>query len=264
MRMQHPGCPLSSETLPEVPGFSWELGIPVGLLNLIQREQEGLGSELGWNFMLLFHELRMVLGRTFKGHPVQFPATIRDTFARSACPEPHPALSTFFLMMEGISLFPLQIQVSIPIGAALPCHEESKLEPQHLPPHLAGFSLSQHSCSSRKSTRRAGYSRADRIPSEMQRQALIPRLRGAWLRQGAGNSFPAGSLLQPHCPSPPPLFQPQGWRKKQESPPYPTFQGSKTHPTAGVLPGRVPHPKSGNKNMDVKMIPGRFGSTETT
>lgn len=43
--------------------------------------------------------------------------------------------------MKEFSFFPLQIQVSIHIAptsrAALPCHEESKLELQHLPPHLA-------------------------------------------------------------------------------------------------------------------------------
>lgn len=90
----------------------------------------------------LFHEFRMILGSAFKGHPVQFPAIIRDTFTRSGCSAPHPALSTFFLVMrKEFSLFPLQIQVSIHIApasrAALPCHEESKLEPHHLPPHLA-------------------------------------------------------------------------------------------------------------------------------
>lgn len=68
-----PGSPLSREIFSEAPGCFWKQGRPVGVLNLIQREQEGLGSELGWNFVqFLLREFRMVLGRTFKGHPVQF------------------------------------------------------------------------------------------------------------------------------------------------------------------------------------------------
>lgn len=40
MWMQDPGSPHSRETLPEAPGCLWELGRPVGLSSLIQREQE--------------------------------------------------------------------------------------------------------------------------------------------------------------------------------------------------------------------------------
>lgn len=209
------GIPSAGRTLSEAPGCFWELGRPAGLFSLIQREQEGLASELGWNFVQFLHEFRMVLGRAFRGHPIQFPAIIRDTFTRSGFSEPHPTLSTFSLVRKEFSIFPLQIQASIHIAptsrAALPCHRNPSWSPSTFP--LQGFSLSQHSGSSRKSTRRAGSSGADRIPSEMQGQALILRLR---LCQGAGSSFPAGSLLQPLCPSPPPLFQPQRWREKKE------------------------------------------------
>lgn len=185
--------------------------------------KEGLGSELGWNLVqFLFHEFRMVLGRTFKGHSAQLPAIIRDAFTTSACSEPHPALSTFFLVMKKFSLFPLPIQVSIHISltprAALPHHEESQLEPQHLPPHLVGFSLSQHSGSSRKSTGQGGSSRADRIPLEMQGQALILRLHGAWLCQGAA------SQQDPFFSPTAPFSSLRDGGKKQKTPLISTFQ----------------------------------------
>lgn len=61
-----------------------------------------------------------------------------------------------------------------------------------------------------------------------------------------------------------PLFPASGMEgKSRKLPSYPPSKGSKNHPTTGVLPRRVSHPKSGNKYVDVKMIPGRFGSTET-
>lgn len=229
------GIPSAGRTLSEAPGCFWELGRPAGLFNLIQREQEGLASELGWNFVQFLHEFRMVLGRAFRGHPIQFPTIIRDTFTRSGFSEPHPTLSTFSLVRKEFSLFPLQIQASIHIAptsrAALPCHEEFKLEPQHLPPHLA---------------------RIFPVPAFRLQQEKYQASRLLWSRQNSvGNArtsinpeAPAlprsREQLPSRIPSPAPLsfsttpFPASEMEGKEGTlPSYPVFQGSKTHQHKG-------------------------------